>query len=88
MEYHFLSGQSILRRPERRRKSFSAKAGSSGYVCKKSRHHATWDQMNKYFGLMQMPIITSRYWNMVHGVTPDQVKQDLEGMQVMRVLGK
>ena len=48
---------------------------------------ATWDQMNKYFGLMQMPIITSRYWNMVHGVTPDQVKQDLEGMQVMRVLG-
>ena len=48
---------------------------------------ATWDQMNKYFGLMQMPIITSRYWNMVHGVTPEQIKQDLEGMQVMRVLG-
>ena len=48
---------------------------------------ATWDQMNKYFGLMQMPIITSRYWNMVHGATPDQVKEDLEGMQVMRVLG-
>ena len=34
-----------------------------------------------------MPIITSRYWNMVHGATPDQVKKDLEGMQVMRVLG-
>lgn len=48
---------------------------------------ATWDQMNKYFGLMQMPIITSRYWNMVHGATPDQIKKDLEGMQVMRVLG-
>lgn len=48
---------------------------------------ATWDQMNKYFGLMQMPIITSRYWNMVHGANPEQIKQDLEGMQVMRVLG-
>ena len=34
-----------------------------------------------------MPIITSRYWNIVHGATPDQVKQDLEGMQVMRILG-
>lgn len=48
---------------------------------------ATWDQINKYFGLMQMPIITSRYWNMVHGATPEQVRQDLEGLQVMRVLG-
>ena len=48
---------------------------------------ATWDQVNKYYGLMQMPIITSRYWNMVHGAAPDQVKEDLEGMQVMRVLG-
>ena len=47
----------------------------------------TWDQMNKYFGLMQMPIITSRYWNMVHGTTPDEVRQDLEGMQTMRILG-
>lgn len=49
---------------------------------------ATWDQLNKYFGLMQMPIITSRYWNMVHGTNPEQVKKDLEGMQTMRVLGK
>ena len=48
---------------------------------------ATWDQVNKYFGLMQMPIITSSYWNMVHGTSPEEVLQDLEGMQVMRVLG-
>ena len=48
---------------------------------------ATWDQVNKYYGLMQMPIITSRYWNMVHGTAPEQVKEDLEGMEVMRVLG-
>lgn len=49
---------------------------------------ATWDQLNKYFGLMQMPIINSRYWNMVHGNTPEDVKKDLEGMQIMRILGK
>lgn len=48
---------------------------------------ATWDQLNKYFGLMQMPIITSRYWNMVHGQTPYEVKQDFEGMQTMAMLG-
>ena len=35
-----------------------------------------------------MPIISSRYWNMVHGATPEDVKKDLEGMQIMRVLAK
>ncbi|MBR2082270.1 MAG: flavodoxin family protein [Elusimicrobiaceae bacterium] len=49
---------------------------------------ATWDQLNKYFALMQMPIIPSRYWNNVHGYTPEQVLQDLEGMQQMRYLGR
>lgn len=49
---------------------------------------ATFDQLNKYFGITQMPIISSRYWNMVHGATPEQVKQDEEGMQIMRILGR
>lgn len=35
-----------------------------------------------------MPIVTSSYWNMVHGNTPEEVKQDLEGMQTMRILGR
>lgn len=35
-----------------------------------------------------MPIITSRYWNMVRGTVPEEVRQDLEGMQTMRVLGR
>ena len=43
--------------------------------------------MNKYFGLMQMPIITSRYWNMVHGTTPEEVREDREGIQTMEILG-
>ena len=46
------------------------------------------DQINKYFMYGQMPVISSRYWNMVHGKTPEQVIQDAEGMQVMRVLGR
>ena len=48
---------------------------------------ATLDQMNKYFGLMQMPIVTSQYWNMAHGACPEDVRQDLEGLQTMRTLG-
>ena len=49
---------------------------------------STWDQINKYFGLMQMPIVTSQYWNHVHGRTPDEVRQDIEGMQTMRTLAR
>ena len=49
---------------------------------------ATYDQLNKYFGITQMPIISSRYWNMVHGRTPDDVRKDVEGMQIMRILGR
>ena len=49
---------------------------------------ATYDQLNKYFGITQMPIISSRYWNMVHGATPEDVRKDEEGMQIMRILGK
>lgn len=49
---------------------------------------ATYDQLNKYFGITQMPIISSRYWNMVHGQTPEDVRKDEEGMQIMRILGR
>ena len=49
---------------------------------------ATWDQINRYFALMQMPIITSRYWSIVHGAAPEETKRDKEGMQAMRMLGR
>jgi multimeric flavodoxin WrbA len=49
---------------------------------------ATFDQMNKYFTISQMPIISSCYWNMVHGHTPEEVVKDVEGMQTMRILGE
>lgn len=49
---------------------------------------AALEQMNKYFLHAQMPVISSRYWNMVHGNTPEEVRKDLEGMQIMRVLAR
>lgn len=49
---------------------------------------AAFDQLNKYFTLLQMPVISSQYWNMVHGATPDDVRQDIEGLQTMRTLAR
>ncbi|MGN1318274.1 MAG: flavodoxin family protein [Lachnospirales bacterium] len=49
---------------------------------------ATFDQMNKYFTIQEMPIVPSRYWNMVHGTTADEVLEDKEGLHTMRVLAK
>ncbi|MBR1793116.1 MAG: flavodoxin family protein [Bacteroidales bacterium] len=49
---------------------------------------ATFDQLNKYFAISQMPIATSQYWNEVHGYSADEVAQDEEGLQTMRVLGR
>lgn len=48
---------------------------------------ATLDVLLKYFTYHQMPVISSNYWNMVHGNTPEEVKQDAEGIQIMRTLG-
>jgi multimeric flavodoxin WrbA len=46
------------------------------------------DQMNMFFLNCQMPVVSSRYWNMVHGNTPEEVRQDAEGLQTMRALGR
>lgn len=46
------------------------------------------DGINKYFTIRQMPVVSSTYWNNVHGNTPEEVKQDKEGLQTMRNLGK
>ncbi len=48
---------------------------------------AAFDQLNKYFTIAQMPIVSSRYWNMVHGNTPEEVMRDEEGIAIMRTLG-
>ena len=49
---------------------------------------AALEQLNKYPTINRMPLVSSQYWPMVHGSTPEQVKEDKEGMQIMRTLGK
>lgn len=49
---------------------------------------ATFDAMNKYFTINNMPVVSSRYWNMVHGAVPEQVAEDEEGLLTMRILGR
>lgn len=49
---------------------------------------AAFDQLNKYFTISQMPVVSSRYWNMVHGAAPQQVAEDKEGLLTMRILGR
>lgn len=66
----------------------SLKVGASVVSCRRGGASATFDELNKYFTISSMPIVSSKYWNSVHGNTPDEVKQDLEGLQVMRMLGK
>ena len=46
------------------------------------------DALNKYFMISQMPVVSSTYWNMVHGNVPEEVLQDEEGVQIMRCLGR
>lgn len=48
---------------------------------------AAFDRLNKYFTINRMPIVSSQYWNGVHGFTPDDVRKDEEGLQTMRTLG-
>ncbi len=67
---------------------FEYKPGAAIVSCRRGGSSATFDQLNKYFTISNMPIVSSQYWNMVHGNTPEEVKQDLEGMQTMRTLGK
>lgn len=67
---------------------FQYKPGAAIVSCRRGGSTAAFEQLNKYFTIANMPIVSSQYWNMVHGNTPDEVKQDLEGMQTMRVLGK
>jgi multimeric flavodoxin WrbA len=67
---------------------FQYKPGAAIVSCRRGGSTAAFEQLNKYFTIANMPIVSSQYWNMVHGNTPEEVKQDLEGMQTMRVLGK
>lgn len=64
------------------------KVGAAVVSCRRGGNTATFDMLNKYLSISGMPIATSQYWNMVHGGTAEEVKQDLEGLQTMRTLGR
>lgn len=64
------------------------KVGAAVVSCRRGGASATFDEINKYFTISGMPVASSQYWNSVHGNTPEEVKQDKEGLQTMRTLGK
>ena len=70
-----------------RRKLFSNKVATAVVSCRRGGATAAIDEVNKYFGMNNMPIVSSQYWNMVHGSKPEDVLKDEEGMQTMRTLG-
>ena len=63
------------------------KPGAAVVSCRRGGASAAFDRLNKYFTIRNMPIVSSQYWNQVHGNTPEEVMQDKEGMQTMRTLG-
>ena len=64
------------------------KVGVAVVSCRRGGASATFDELNKFFTISQMPVVSSKYWNSVHGNNAEETKQDLEGMQVMRLLGR
>lgn len=69
-------------------KRFAFKPAAAIVSARRAGTTAALDELNKYLLYAQMPIAASRYWNMVHGQTPEDVRRDTEGLQIMRVLGK
>ncbi len=67
---------------------FAYKPGAAIVTCRRGGATAAFDQLNKYFCISGMPVVSSQYWNMAHGNTPEEVKQDLEGLQTMRTLAR
>ena len=67
---------------------FARKPAAAVASARRAGTTASLDVLNKYFTFNQMPVVSSTYWNMVHGNTPEEVRQDLEGLQVIRNLAR
>ena len=74
----YAGGRAVLR----------GKVGAVVVSARRAGTTATIDQLGKYFSICGMPVAPSQYWPMVHGNTPDEVRRDEEGMQIMRTLGR
>ena len=68
--------------------AFAHKPGAAVSSARRAGTTSTMDVIDKYFSISEMPIVSSTYWNMVHGNTPDEVRQDLEGLRTMRNIGR
>ena len=64
------------------------KVGAAIAVARRGGCSATFDQLNKYFTISGMPVVSSQYWNSVHGRIPGEAEADLEGLQTMRTLAR
>ena len=64
------------------------KPAASVAVCRRGGSSATFDRLNKYFTILNMPVVSSQYWNSVHGMREGEALQDAEGLQTMRTLGR
>jgi len=67
---------------------FYLKPAAAIVSARRSGTTTAFDQLNKYFTIREMPVISSTYWNMIHGNKPEEVKQDTEGLQTMRILAR
>lgn len=76
-KFSSLAGQDLIHKPA----AAIASARRAGTT-------STLEVLQKYFQYFEMPVVSSNYWNMVHGNTPEEVLQDKEGLQIMRILGK
>ena len=66
---------------------FQYKPAACVVNCRRGGASSTFDRLNKYFTILQMPVVSSQYWNSTHGLTPAELRRDLEGLQTMRTLG-
>lgn len=67
---------------------FANKFAAAVVSCRRMGNTSSLDRLNKYFQISKMHIVSSQYWNGVHGNTPEEVMQDKEGLQIMRTLGE
>ena len=64
------------------------KVGAAVVTCRRGGNTSSFDVLNKYFSISNMPIATSQYWNMVYGGSAEEVLKDAEGLQTMRTLAR
>ena len=68
--------------------AFAFKPGAAVAVARRGGTSASFDVLNKYFGISRMPVVGATYWNLVHGTRPGEAAEDAEGLQTMRNLAR